>query len=128
MITIEGVQYRNLEEQVKKNKDDIQYILEEEGVLNEFGIKVVGQITDAGDLPDPDTYEGEYGDAYAVGASVPYTLYIYTRANGEHPTNYWFNIGQFPANHPKFSTIPNFIPNLPTNPPFLTCQSYKTLI
>ena len=41
MITIGDKQYRNLEEQVKKNKDDIQYILEEEGVLNEFGIKVV---------------------------------------------------------------------------------------
>lgn len=97
MITIDNVQYRNLEEQVKKNMNDIQYILEEEGVLNEFGIKVVGQITSSSQLPDPTTYQGEYGDAYAVGEGVPYTLYIYTRANGEHPTNYWFNIGQFPA-------------------------------
>ena len=101
MITIDGVQYRNLEEQVKKNKDDIQYILEEEGVLNEFGIKIVGEITSASDLPDPTTYEGEFGDAYAVGTSDPYTLYIYTRANGSHPTNYWFNIGQFPVPGPK---------------------------
>lgn len=96
MITIDNVQYRNLEEQVKKNMDDIQYILEEEGVLNEFGIKIVGQITDTGDLPDPDTYEGEYGDAYAVGTDAPYTIYIYTRANGTHPNDYWFSIGQFP--------------------------------
>ena len=42
MITIGDKQYRNLEEQVKKNMDDIQYILEEEGVLNELGINVVG--------------------------------------------------------------------------------------
>ena len=97
MITIDNVQYRNLEEQVKKNMDDIQYILEEEGVLNEFGIKIVGQITSSSQLPDPDTYEGEYGDAYAVGTATPYTLYIYTRANGTHPNDYWFNIGQFPA-------------------------------
>ena len=96
MITIDNVQYRNLEEQVKKNMDDIQYILEEEGVLNEFGIKIVGQITSSSDLPDPDTYEGEYGDAYAVGTDAPYTIYIYTRANGTHPNDYWFNIGQFP--------------------------------
>lgn len=102
MITIDGVQYRNLEEQVKKNKDDIQYILEEEGVLNEFGIKIVGQITSPSQLPDPDTYQGEYGDAYAVGTSSPYTLYIYTRANGSHPNDYWFNIGQFP----QPSTVP----------------------
>lgn len=97
MITIDNVQYRNLEEQVKKNMDDIQYILEEEGVLNEFGIKIVGQITSSSQLPDPDTYQGEYGDAYAVGTSAPYTLYIYTRANGSHPNDYWFNIGQFPT-------------------------------
>ena len=97
MITIDNVQYRNLEEQVKKNMDDIKYILEEEGVLNEFGIKVVGQITSSSQLPDPDTYEGEYGDAYAVGTTTPYTFYIYTRANGGVAEPYWFNIGQFPV-------------------------------
>lgn len=96
MITIGDKQYRNLEEQVKKNMDDIQYILEEEGVLNEFGIKIVGQITSPSELPDPDTYQGEYGDAYAVGTVAPYTIYIYTRANGTHPNDYWFSIGQFP--------------------------------
>ena len=101
MITIDNVQYRNLEEQVKKNMDDIKYILEEEGVLNEFGIKVVGQITSDNQLPDPATYTGEYGDAYAVGRSSPYTLYIYTRANGSQHTDYWFNIGQFPLAGPK---------------------------
>ena len=106
VITIGDKQYRNLEEQVKKNMDDIQYILEEEGVLNEFGIKIVGQITDAGDLPDPDTYQGEYGDAYTVGTNSPYTLYIYTRANGTHPNDYWFNIGQFPLAGPQGPTGP----------------------
>ena len=100
MITIDNVQYRNLEEQVKKNMDDIKYMLEEEGVLNEFGIKVVGEITNTSELPDPATYTGEYGDAYAVGTAVPYTLYIYTRANGTHPNAYWFNIGQFPLPGP----------------------------
>lgn len=113
MITVDGIQYRNLEEQVKKNMDDIQFILEEEGVLNAFGIKVVGQITNAGDLPDAETYEGEFGDAYAVGTSAPYTLYIYTRANGEHPTNYWFNIGQFPLAGPIGPTGPIGAPGEP---------------
>lgn len=100
MIIINNVQYRNLEEQVKKNMDDIQYLLEQEGVLNDFGIKVVGEITSSSQLPDPDTYQGEYGDAYAVGTASPYTLYIYTRANGTHPNNYWFNIGEFPLAGP----------------------------
>ena len=101
MIIINNVQYRNLEEQVKKNMDDIQYILEGEGLLNEFGIKIVGEITSSSQLPDPDTYQGEYGDAYAVGTASPYTLYIYTRANDTHPNNYWFNIGEFPLAGPQ---------------------------
>ena len=102
MITIDGVQYRNLEEQVRKNQEDIKYILEEEGVLNQFGIKVVGQVSTAAELPDAITYEGEYGDAFAVGTTTPYTLYIYTRAFSGEASPFWFNIGQFPAP----STVP----------------------
>lgn len=101
MLTINGLEYRNLEEQVRKNKEDILYILEEESTLNAFGIKVVGQIADVSGLPDPVTYTGEFGDAYAVGTESPYVLYIYTRANGTHPNNYWFNIGRFPVPGPK---------------------------
>lgn len=101
MITIDGKEYRNLEEQVRKNQADILYMLEEEGALNQFGIKVVGQVDTAASLPDPTTYTGEYGDAYAVGTASPYVLYIWTRANGTHPNAYWFNIGAFPLAGPK---------------------------
>ena len=102
MITIDGKEYRNLEEQVRKNQADILYMLEEEGTLNSFGIKVVGQIASAAELPDPATYDGEYGDAYAVGTAPPYVLYIFTRPNGTSGgANYWFNIGQFPVTGPK---------------------------
>ena len=101
MITIDGKELRSLEEQVLKNKQDIEYMLEEEGVLNQFGIKVVGQVDTVASLPDPTTYTGEYGDAYAVGLSSPYVLYIWTRANGTHPTDYWFNIGKFPLVGPQ---------------------------
>ena len=34
----------NLQEQVEKNKNDILAIINEQGTLNQFGIKVVGQI------------------------------------------------------------------------------------
>ena len=100
MLTIGNEEFRNLEEQVEKNKSDILFILEEEGTLNQFGIKVVGQIANASNLPDPATYTGDFGDAYAVGTASPYVMYIYTRANGTHPNNYWFNIGQFPVPGP----------------------------
>lgn len=101
MITVGDKQLRNLQEQVEKNKQDILYMLEEEGVLNQFGIKVVGQETSIAALPDPTTYTGDFGDAYAIGTEAPYNLYIFTRPNGTHPNNYWFNIGKFPLQGPK---------------------------
>ena len=103
MLTIGNEEFRNLEEQVEKNKNDILYMLEEEGTLNQFGIKVVAQEQTVDALPAPTEYTGDFGDAYAIGATSPYTLYIYTRANGTHPTNYWFNIGQFPLPGPAGS-------------------------
>lgn len=103
MLTIGNEEFRNLEEQVEKNKSDILYMLEEEGALNQFGIKVVEQEQTVDALPAPTEYTGAFGDAYAIGATSPYTLYIYTRANGTHPNNYWFNIGQFPMPGPAGS-------------------------
>lgn len=101
MIIYNDTVLRNLQEQVEKNKDDILYILTEAGTLNEFGIKVVGNGTSVNDLPDASTYTGDFGDAYAIGTTAPYTLYIFTRAGGTHLTNYWFNIGKFPLQGPK---------------------------
>lgn len=97
MLTIGNEELRNLEEQVEKNKNDILYILEEEGVLNQFGIRVVGQEADASKLP---ASSKEYGDTYAIGTESPYDLYVWTRENGTHPADYWFNIGQFPKPGP----------------------------
>lgn len=106
MIRVDDVILRNLQEQVDKNKDDILYILTEEGVLNQFGIKVIGQEETTADLPTVDDYKEdnpnwEYGDAYAIGTEAPYTLYILTRANGTHINDYWFNIGTFPMPGPQ---------------------------
>lgn len=104
MLTIDGKQFRNLEEQVRQNQSDIQYILEEEGVLNQFGIKVIGQVTSSSQLPDASTYQGEYGDAYAVGTQTPYELYIFTRQFSGNEGPIWFNIGQFPVPGPTGAT------------------------
>ena len=106
MIVYKNKEFRNLQEQVKKNMDDISFILQEEGVLNEFGIKVVGQEASVLDMPTVEDYkennpEWSYGDAYAIGTEEPYELYILTRANGTHPNDYWFNIGEFPAPGPQ---------------------------
>ena len=101
MLTFDGKQFRNLEEQVLKLSEDINYLINEQGVLNQFGIKVVGQVDYLNSLPTVDEYKTaypgwEYGDAFAVGTVSPYSLYILTRANDSNPNDYWFNIGLFP--------------------------------
>ena len=105
MITIDGKILRNLEEQVLKNQQDITNI-KSLGQLYSFDIKVVGQVTDVNDLPDPETYQGEFGDAYLVGTTLPYDFYIYTRPNQFNPANFWLNIGPFPLAGPQGETGP----------------------
>lgn len=93
MITYGGVEYRNLVEQVRQNKDDIARHYAVDRVLADFGIRVIGQVNYASQLPAAATYEGEYGDAYVVGTAAPYTFYVWTRANDVNPRDFWFDIG-----------------------------------
>lgn len=80
MLNFGNKEFRNLQEQVLKNMDDISAIKDGSLVIAEFGIKVIGHVYSAEDLPDPAEYEGEYGDAYLVGESDPYDYYVFTRA------------------------------------------------
>lgn len=95
MLIIDGKELRNLEEQVQKNKEDIAAHYNIDRVLADFGIRIIGQVDAETELPDPATFTGEYGDAYAVGPAAPYSFYIWTRAdaNAGHPDDYWFNVG-----------------------------------
>lgn len=97
MLKYGNREIRNLQEQVLKNACDIQDLLRGQAVLDEFGIKVVGQLDTAEELPE--TAE-EFGDAYAVGTAAPYELYIWTR-NVDMDEPGWFNIGRFPEPGPK---------------------------
>lgn len=72
---------------------------------NLLGIKVVGHV-DALPIPDSDY---EYGDAYTVGTTTPYDMWIYTRADATHPQDYWFNVGKFPAPGPQGPVGPSLI-------------------
>lgn len=101
MLAFGNKEFRNLQEQVLENMNNIQDIMDGATVLAEFGIKVIGQVNSAEDLPDPATYEGEYGDAFIVGDSEPYNYYIFTRAFEGDPTPQWFNLGVFPQPGPQ---------------------------
>lgn len=101
MITINGKELRNLEEQVLKNKEDIANHYNVERVLADFGIKVIGEVDDAADLDDK--VGTDYGDAYLVGTVKPYSFYVWTRANPEagHDTDYWLDIGPISIQGPE---------------------------
>lgn len=101
MIEIGNKKYRNIPEQVQKNKEDIEKLSTGAVLLAEFGIKVIGHVDSAMDLPDPETYEGEFGDAYTVGTSTPYDYYIFTRPFEDSEIASWFNVGEFPKPGPK---------------------------
>ena len=95
MIKVGDKFYRNLEEQV-------QYLTDYHDVnqgLVQWGIRVVGQVETADELPLP--YDGEYGDAIAVGTEAPFFFYIWTRASIEGNPAYWFPFGEISAVGPE---------------------------
>ena len=91
MLIYDGKEFRNLEEQVRKNKEDISYLQKIQTLLNEFGIHVIGKVDDASQLPGT---SDTFGNAFAVGLDAPYEYYIWTDLD---PTPGWMNIGIFPA-------------------------------
>lgn len=94
-ITIGDVTLYELQEMVLKNSQDIARHYEIDRSLANFGIKIVGTISNINELPNPLTYVGEYGDGYAVGQPGAYDYYIFTRPdlNAGQPNNYWLNVG-----------------------------------
>lgn len=106
MITINNTNLRNLQEQVLKNQQDIQAIVEGNIVLGELGIKVVGLAETPSSLPDPISYVGDYGDAYLIGTTSPYDYYIFTRPFEGEAYPQWFNLGAFPVAGPQGATGP----------------------
>ena len=96
--TPHGVTIYNLENQVLKNKLDIQNLKTSEKVLATFGIEVIDEAANSTLIPTVAVYKAnnpdwKYGDAYAVGTASPYEFYILTRANETHTDDYWFNLG-----------------------------------
>ena len=91
--------------QIEKNRQDIEAIINDAVAFNYIGMKVVGQVNTADELPKKSDYEVwpfDYGDAFAVGTKDPYNYYLWTRAFGAYLSDHWFNIGVFPGP----STVP----------------------
>ena len=101
MFTFDGKEFRNLQEQVLENKRRIAEHYEITRVLNDFGIRVIGRVENIEDLDNIPTESLQYGDAYAVGDTPPYTFWIWTRKNNESDNDYWFNMGQIAIAGPE---------------------------
>ena len=78
--------YRNLQQQVKENMDNIAELQD----LKLVGIDVAGIVADYSSLPSSATQ----GQLYAVGTSSPYKLYVYNNSS-------WVDFGEFPKAGPK---------------------------
>lgn len=97
MLQFGNKEFRNLEEQVGKNAQDIQDFKDGNQTIAEFGITVVGILKSALELPD----QGEnYGDAYLIGTQAPYDMRVWTR-DVDSNTAKWVDLGQFPLAGPK---------------------------
>ena len=106
---IGDITLRTLEQQVLKNKEDIANHYNRDRVLADFGIRIIGQVETASELPVVETPpQFDYGDAYVVGTSEPYSIYVFTRAdlNSGHPDPYFLDIGPIAAEGPVGPTGP----------------------
>ena len=78
--------YRNLQQQVKENMENIAELQD----LKLVGIDVNGIVPDYNSLPS----SAEQGQLYAVGSASPYELYVYNNSS-------WVDFGEFPKAGPK---------------------------
>ena len=101
MLVYNNKEYRNLQEQVEKNKADIEDWNSKEDTLANFGIKIIGKVQSVDQLPDVSDYD--YGDAYMVGSdeTADYNYYLATRPTAEVAEKHWQNIGKLSITGPE---------------------------
>ena len=78
--------YRNLQQQVKENMENIAELQD----LKLVGMSVAGIVEDATKLPET----AQQGQVYAVGSAKPFELYVYDNSA-------WVDFGQFPKEGPQ---------------------------
>ena len=78
--------YRNLQQQVKENMENIAELQD----LKLVGLDVKGIVPDYNSLPS----SAVQGQVYAVGTEAPFELYVYNNSS-------WVDFGQFPKAGPK---------------------------
>lgn len=100
MLKFGNKEFRNLEEQVGY----LTAAFNSGKLIDELGIKVLGVFPDLATAKATIGPPYEYGDAFEIGGTKPYNLYIYTRDIED-----FFDFGPFPAPGPqgKLGPTPN---------------------
>lgn len=106
MDIINKNKFRTLESTVDVLVDAVNQHYNVDRVLTDWGIKVVGRADTYEELlqiANPETYTGDYGNAYAVGVDAPFDYYVWTRAdiNSGHDHDYWLDIGPISIQGPQ---------------------------
>lgn len=86
MLNFGNKEFRNIQEQVLLNAEEIQALKQ----LQANGVSIAGQVSSVLSLPSNATN----GDAYLVGETSPYTLHIKI-------ADEFVNMGPFPAPGPR---------------------------
>lgn len=97
MLKFGNQEFRNLEEQVFKNQQDIQDFKDGNQTIAEFGITVVGILSSVDQLP---ASGDNFGDAYLIGTETPYDMRVWTRNIPEQKAM-WVDLGAFPLQGPQ---------------------------
>ena len=85
-------------------EDQVGYLteaLQTGKLIDELGIKVLGVYSDLDTALQAVPGPYYFGDAFEIGISKPYQLYIYTRKDGSEQIGEWIDFGPFPAPGPK---------------------------
>ena len=92
MLKFGNKEFRNLEEQVDKNKQDIADLTAGVSAAIGYMPTILGVYSTFAEIPT-----GGYntGDTFLIGNGTPYSVYVYT------DKNQWVNVGQFPVAGPK---------------------------
>lgn len=103
-INNETLTKANLENTVGLLVEAVNKHYDVDRVLTDFGIRVLGRVNYAADIPGnsgsiEDRYQGNFGDAYLVAQNhdgqAPWDIFIWTRLTPDavEPEGYWLNLG-----------------------------------
>ena len=95
MLNFNNKEYRNLQEQVLKNMNDIESLEDLVEQIKQVGINVDGIVDTPDDLPR----HPEQQLTYAVGKEPPYAIYSYVESEQD-----WVYFGVFPLAGPQGAT------------------------